>query len=78
MAVSDSPRHSVSVAAAVVNAEGKILAIRRRDTGKWEPPGGILELEAAPRRSDSSRAGPRLRGTEDTQQGPRLLLSNAE
>lgn len=78
MAVSDSPSHSVSVAAVVVSAEGKVLALKRRDTGKWEPPGGILELEEAPRRSDSSRADPRLRGTEDTQQGPRLLLSNAE
>lgn len=39
-----SPRHSVSVAAAVVNAEGKVLAIKRRDNNKWEPPGGVLEL----------------------------------
>lgn len=38
-----SPRHSVSVAAAVVNGEGKVLAIKRRDNGKWEPPGGVLE-----------------------------------
>lgn len=39
-----SPRHSVSVAAAVVNDEGKILGIKRRDNAKWEPPGGVLEL----------------------------------
>ena len=39
-----SPRHSVSVAAAVVRADGRILAIRRRDNGRWEPPGGILDL----------------------------------
>lgn len=39
-----SPRHSVSVAAAVVNDEGKALAIKRRDNAKWEPPGGVLEL----------------------------------
>lgn len=39
-----SPQHSVSVAAAVVNDAGEILAVRRRDTGRWEPPGGVLEL----------------------------------
>ena len=38
-------RHSVSVAAAVVNEQGKVLAIRRLDNGHWEPPGGILELD---------------------------------
>lgn len=40
-----TPRHSVSVAAAVVNAQGLVLAVRRRDNGQWEPPGGILELD---------------------------------
>ena len=40
-----SPRHSVSVAAAVVRTDGRILAIRRRDNGQWEPPGGILDLD---------------------------------
>lgn len=44
MAASHRPRHSVSVAAAVVNAEGKVLAVKRRDNGQWEPPGGVLEL----------------------------------
>jgi 8-oxo-dGTP pyrophosphatase MutT (NUDIX family) len=39
-----SPRHSVSVAAAIVDESGRILAVRRRDNGHWEPPGGILEL----------------------------------
>jgi 8-oxo-dGTP diphosphatase len=39
----DTTKHSVSVAAAVV-AENRVLAIRRRDDGHWEPPGGILEL----------------------------------
>ena len=41
---SDVPRHSVSVAAAIVRDDGRILAIRRRDNGHWEPPGGVLEL----------------------------------
>lgn len=40
-----SPRHSVSVAAAIVNAHGQVLAVRRRDNGHWEPPGGVLELD---------------------------------
>ncbi|SRR6266498_1207070 len=39
-----SPKHSVSVAAAVVNEVGQLLAVRRRDNGRWEPPGGVLEL----------------------------------
>jgi ADP-ribose pyrophosphatase YjhB (NUDIX family) len=42
-----TPRHSVSVAAAIVNEQGKVLAIRRRDNGQWEPPGGVLELDEA-------------------------------
>lgn len=37
------PRHSVSVAAAVVRPDGRVLAIKRRDNSKWEPPGGVLE-----------------------------------
>jgi ADP-ribose pyrophosphatase YjhB (NUDIX family) len=37
--------HSVSVAAAVADASGRLLAVRRRNNGRWEPPGGVLELE---------------------------------
>jgi ADP-ribose pyrophosphatase YjhB (NUDIX family) len=37
-------KHSVSVAAVVVNEEGQILVTQRRDNGHWEPPGGVLEL----------------------------------
>ena len=40
-----APRHSVSVAAAVVRKDGRLLAIRRRDNSQWEPPGGILDLD---------------------------------
>ena len=43
-----TPRHSVSVAAAVVDEAGRVLAIRRRDNGQWEPPGGVLELDETP------------------------------
>jgi 8-oxo-dGTP pyrophosphatase MutT (NUDIX family) len=39
------PCHSVSVAGAVIDGEGRVLAIRRRDSGHREPPGGVLELE---------------------------------
>jgi 8-oxo-dGTP diphosphatase len=39
--MTDTPRHSVSV---VVRDDGCILAIQRRDTAQWEPPGGILGL----------------------------------
>ncbi len=38
------PLHSVSVAAAALDGHGRVLAIRRRDNGHWEPPGGVLEL----------------------------------
>lgn len=37
--------HSVSVAGVVVDARGRALLIQRRDNGKWEPPGGVLERE---------------------------------
>lgn len=43
--MADTPRHSVSVAAAIVRDDGRLLAIRRRDNDRWEPPGGILELD---------------------------------
>ncbi|MEV1006495.1 NUDIX domain-containing protein [Streptomyces sp. NPDC049881] len=35
--------HSVSVAGVIVDDRGRALLIRRRDNGKWEPPGGVLE-----------------------------------
>ncbi|XVV14458.1 NUDIX hydrolase [Actinoplanes sp. CA-131856] len=41
----NSPRHSVSVAATVVDERGRMLVIQRRDNGRWEPPGGVLELD---------------------------------
>ncbi len=37
------PKHSVSVAAVIVDPAGHILITRRRDNRTWEPPGGILE-----------------------------------
>ena len=38
-------RHSVSVAAVVIDDCQRVLAIKRRDSGAWQPPGGILELD---------------------------------
>ncbi|GAA0255673.1 NUDIX hydrolase [Cryptosporangium japonicum] len=38
-------RHSVSVAAAIVDDQDRVLVIQRRDNGKWQPPGGVLELD---------------------------------
>ncbi|QFZ23122.1 NUDIX hydrolase [Saccharothrix syringae] len=43
-----TPRHSVSVAGIVVDESGRVLVIRRRDNGHWEPPGGVLELDETP------------------------------
>ncbi|KOX13195.1 NUDIX hydrolase [Nocardiopsis sp. NRRL B-16309] len=43
-----TPLHSVSVAGAVIREDGRMLAIRRRDNGTWEPPGGVLELDETP------------------------------
>ena len=42
--MSESPRHSVSVAAVVVDDVDRVLVIERRDNGEWQIPGGILEL----------------------------------
>ena len=33
------------MAAAIINQQGQLLAVRRRDNGHWEPPGGVLELD---------------------------------
>lgn len=39
------PKHSVSVAGVVVDDHGRVLVIRRDDTGHWQAPGGVLELD---------------------------------
>jgi len=43
-AVTQTPRHPVSVAAVVTNDNNRILVIQRRDNGAWQLPGGVLEL----------------------------------
>lgn len=35
--------HSVSVAGVVVDDAGRVLMTQRRDNGRWEAPGGVLE-----------------------------------
>jgi ADP-ribose pyrophosphatase YjhB (NUDIX family) len=46
--MTDPPRHSVSVTGVVVRADGRVLAIKRADDGRWVPPGGVLELDETP------------------------------
>jgi 8-oxo-dGTP diphosphatase len=41
--MTESHRYSVSVAAAVVREDGRVLAVKRRDNGHWEPPGGVVD-----------------------------------
>jgi 8-oxo-dGTP diphosphatase len=43
-----TPLHSVSVAGAVIREDGRFLTIKRADNGKWELPGGVLELDESP------------------------------
>jgi len=38
-------RHSVSVAAVVLDDQDRVLVVQRRDIGRWELPGGVLELD---------------------------------
>lgn len=45
MADAMSSRHSVSVAAVVVDDLGRVLVTQRRDNGRWEAPGGVLEVQ---------------------------------
>jgi 8-oxo-dGTP diphosphatase len=43
--MSQPARHSVSVAAVIVDQQGRVLVTQRRDNGHWEAPGGVLELD---------------------------------
>ncbi|MFD0691350.1 NUDIX hydrolase [Actinomadura fibrosa] len=38
----------MSVTGIVLREDGRVLAIERRDDGRWVPPGGVLELDEAP------------------------------
>ena len=46
--MTDLPRHSVSVTGIVLRDDGRVLAIKRHDDGRWVPPGGVLELDETP------------------------------
>lgn len=46
--MSELPRHSVSVTGIVLRGDGRVLAIKRSDDGRWVPPGGVLELGETP------------------------------
>jgi ADP-ribose pyrophosphatase YjhB (NUDIX family) len=35
--------YSVSVAAVIADDAGRVLLVKRREDGRWEPPGGVLE-----------------------------------
>jgi 8-oxo-dGTP diphosphatase len=37
-------RHSVAVSGVIFGDEGRVLLVRRRDYGNWEPPGGVLKV----------------------------------
>jgi 8-oxo-dGTP pyrophosphatase MutT (NUDIX family) len=58
--MTDTHRHSVSVAAVITDDAGRVLVVQRRDTGKWEIPGGILEAH------ESIHAGMRREVQEET------------
>jgi ADP-ribose pyrophosphatase YjhB (NUDIX family) len=58
--VSQTPRHSVSVAAVVTDDNNRVLVIQRRDNGTWQLPGGVLELDETP------EAGARREVREET------------
>ncbi|MFI6503716.1 NUDIX hydrolase [Nonomuraea typhae] len=36
-------KHSVSVAGVILDERGRALLVQRRDNGRWEAPGGVLE-----------------------------------
>ena len=40
--------HSVAVSAVVTDPSGRVLLMRRRDYGNWEPPGGVLKRHEPP------------------------------
>lgn len=58
--MADTPKHSVSVAGIVIDDDDRVLVIRRRDNGHWEPPGGVLEL------NETFEAGVRREVLEET------------
>lgn len=58
--MTQTPRHSVSVAAVITDDHDRVLVIQRRDNGAWQLPGGVLELDESP------QAGVRREVREET------------
>ena len=52
--MTDTPKHSVSVAGIVVDEHGRCWP-SVGDNAHWEPPGGVLELEETPEDGSSAR-----------------------
>lgn len=46
--MTQTPRHSVSVAAVITDDTDRVLVVQRRDNGAWQLPGGVLELDETP------------------------------
>lgn len=40
--------HSVAAVGVVVGDDGRVLVVQRRDNGRWEPPGGLMEEGETP------------------------------
>ena len=58
--MSEIPLHRIGVSAVAVDDEGCALVIQRRDNGRWEAPGGFLEL------GETIEAGARREVLEET------------
>ncbi|NMI00864.1 NUDIX hydrolase [Pseudonocardia acidicola] len=54
------PSHHVAVAGVAVRDDGRVLVVQRRDNGRWEAPGGVLELD------ETFEAGVRREVAEET------------
>jgi 8-oxo-dGTP pyrophosphatase MutT (NUDIX family) len=80
--MTEGRRHSVSVAGVVVDGQGRALVVKRRDNGRWEAPGGILEhgetIDGAVRREVLEETGLRIEPGALTgvyQNIPRMIIS---
>jgi 8-oxo-dGTP diphosphatase len=58
--VSEIPLHRIGVSAVTLDEYGRALLIQRRDNGRWEAPGGFLELD------ETIEAGARREVLEET------------
>jgi len=56
MQIGQLPRHSVSVTGIVLRDDGRVLAIKRHDDGRWFPPGCGLELDEPPKTALPARS----------------------